>query len=377
MWDTQHAVLFCQSLCMSSFELRLSLPCSQAIWEASDAASWAAAWRSSDSQDDKTSYLVAVKSYLTPQGPRPTRISAFSRVLILHGLMSVAWDMERRQQTALGVVSEGAVGWRHVISTAYDAWKSDFDAYCSAALARNKQLFQRRSAQERSGSSQLQEERDGDVQSRQFLAFAAAYSCLYHAAQAQLNMQFLDVQIYAGARHIVGRPVQQKDYIRSSRIVKRWASTSDSNAPGPSGMAGNAAARAAWHASRLLLDATSNLTDSETMGLFHVPWCLYLATLTCWAVHHARPSRELDDDVDGDDEIVWDPEGDMRKVITEMARAQTCNGLVLPDKRRTTGLVRVMAEVLTKVRWGIIRAGVVVLRGLVPQRLINQYEDIA
>ncbi len=43
MWDTQHAVLFCQSLCMSAFELRLHFPCSQAVWEAPDAASWGAA----------------------------------------------------------------------------------------------------------------------------------------------------------------------------------------------------------------------------------------------------------------------------------------------------------------------------------------------
>lgn len=44
--------------------------------------------------------------------------------------------------------------------------------------------------------------------------------------------------------------------------------------------------------------------------------------------------------------------------------------------RQTTGLVWTMAEILTKTRWEIVQTGVLVLRGLVPQRLINQYEDL-
>lgn len=38
--DVEHAVLFSQSLCMSAFELRTALPCSQAVWEATSAEAW-------------------------------------------------------------------------------------------------------------------------------------------------------------------------------------------------------------------------------------------------------------------------------------------------------------------------------------------------
>ncbi|KAL1959977.1 hypothetical protein VTO42DRAFT_645 [Malbranchea cinnamomea] len=40
MWDTQHAVLISQSLCMSAFEIRSSLPCDPATWEAATAEDW-------------------------------------------------------------------------------------------------------------------------------------------------------------------------------------------------------------------------------------------------------------------------------------------------------------------------------------------------
>ncbi|KAI5919364.1 fungal-specific transcription factor domain-containing protein [Camillea tinctor] len=392
MCDTQHAVLFCQSLCMSAFELRVTLPCSQGVWEAPDAATWASRWRATavttrggevmparNDDDNSVPFLAALKSYLTHQIPRPTQLTGLSRVLLLHGLMSVAWDMQRREQTALGVVDYGGraagaatgEGWRRIISHAYDTWKSDFDAHCSRSAMR--------------GDDENAEEEDLAAQRREMDAFAAAYNTVYHAAQALLHMDFLDVQIYAGARHILGRPVQQKDYLRSSQVVRRWAadlwSVPDEGGAYQGDNDTSPAGTAAWHAARLLLDATDKkLTDSsEGMGLFHVPWCLFLATLTCWAVHHARPRRGAYSD-DGaaemdQDDIVWDPEADMRDLIVNMARTRRRDEFLALGKRSTVGLVWLMADELTKVRWGIIRSGVVVLRGLVPQRLINRYEE--
>ncbi|KAI1192605.1 fungal-specific transcription factor domain-containing protein [Nemania serpens] len=363
MWDTQHAVLFCQSLCMSSFELRITLPCSQEVWEAPDASSWAAAWRSSNSRDEKTSFLPALKSYLNRGLPRPAKLSALSRVLLLHGLMSISWDMQRREQTSLGVVSNHTSNdnWRDSLSTAYDTWKLDFDAHFDASLAHNRTRSE----------PGLAHDDAADLRN-----FATAYSAVYHAAKCLLNMDFLDIQIYAGSRHILGRPVQQKDYVRSSQVVKRWAANAYPGPSEPHFPNSTCVSTSSWHAARLLSEASEGLTESKAMGLFHVPWCLYLATLTCWAAHHAKPSRSFGDDAGmGLDEIVWDPEGDMKTFISSIASNEP-HGAIQPNwQRGTTALAWVMADTLTKVRWGIIHAGVTVLRGLVPQRLINQYED--
>ncbi|KAH8895653.1 hypothetical protein GQ53DRAFT_792267 [Thozetella sp. PMI_491] len=386
MWDTQHAVLFCQSLCMSAFELRLHFPCSQAVWEAPDAGSWAAAWRSSPfaPQPDPAQqpfYLPTLKAYLTPGVSPPTTLNAHARVLVLHGLMSIAWDMQRRDQTALGVVSRGPGSrWRELLAAAYDAWKTDFDEYCVGAT-------------QQWPHQQLGDEEDAsaaeDAQA-EFVAFAAAAKAVYHAAQSLLRMDFLDVQIYAGARHILGRPVQQRDYLHSAQVIKRWAATavaeeSQGTVDRRVGDVRSGAIGAAWHAARMLRDVVP-VADSEAMSsLFHVPWCLYLATLTCWAFHHASPSRgrvplndedEMGVDELDADEMVWDLKGEMDSLISDMAESPD-GPLQLVQKqrkRRTNGLVWLMADILTKVRWGIVHSGVMVLRGLVPMRIINQYE---
>jgi hypothetical protein len=383
MWDTQHAVLFCQSLCMSAFELRCSLPCAQTVWEAPDAESWARAWPSPARQPSSayldpaiigpSMFLPALKYYLTGQsaGASPQSLDALGQVLLLHGLMSIAWDMQRRDQTSLGVVSTtGPASWKDLLSKAYDRWKLDFDSYCQ-------------------GSSLLASCEPGDASGSEWSAFAAAYGAVYHAAQALLHMEFLDVQIYAGARDILGRPVQQQDYVRSSRVVKRWASSSRERA-----------ATATWHGARMLRDLMTGdgscdpggpnkpvMDSPHLISLFHVPWCLYLATLSCWAFHHAKSTRRgrLEDenhwgddeagDSDGSDEIVWDSKKEMHDLVTIMT-SSVRDVMASQGRRRTNGLIWVVADALSKVRWGIVHAGVGVLRGLVPMRLINQYEVV-
>ncbi|KUI59144.1 Zinc finger protein klf1 [Cytospora mali] len=380
MWDTQHAVLFCQSLCMSAFELRCAMPCSQSVWEAPHPEAWASAWQQSSSYPTTSKstvplFLPMVKSYLTPtpggSASHHDGINALSLVLALHGLMSVSWDMQRRDQTSLGVNSIiGTTSWKDLISKAYDRWKVDFDQYCQEAAAASAE--------------------SGEDKSSEWATFAAAYGTIYHSAQALLYMDFLDIQIYAGARHILGRPVQQQDYVRSSKVVKRWAANGRERA-----------ATAAWHAARMLRDVMApniktnqaestgtRLADATHTSLFHVPWCLYLASLACWAFHHAKQGRkrseednhDQDDDSDGsDDEMVWDSQREMEALVVGMAGSGKAESsmrdiLASQGRRGTNGLVWVVADVLSKVRWGIVHGGVVVLRGLVPMRLINQYE---
>ncbi|OCK82677.1 hypothetical protein K432DRAFT_415193 [Lepidopterella palustris CBS 459.81] len=364
MWDTQHAVLFCQSLCMSAFELRSTLPCDQSVWEADSAEYWQQLRKQ---QKPPPLFLSCLKTYLTPGGPpSPKNINALSRVLLLHGLMSVSWDMKRRDQTSLGLMGTSTpIGnWKTRMTSSYDAWKTDFDSYClhytSHLLPTHPSLR------------------------KEFACFTTANNAIYHAAHVILNAEFLDLQIYAGARHILGRPVTRPDYVRSQRIVKRWA-TEDALS----------AATAAWHAACVIRDGVMNLEGFDAMGLFHFPWCLYLCTLTCWAFHHARPSEASASDAgvglgageqqghgataagDDEDEIIWDAKAEMNALISGMT-SQTPEGLAKArGRRRTSGLTAVVAKCLSKVRWAVVHDGMMVLRGLVPWRLINQYESLA
>ena len=419
MWDTQHAVLFCQSLCMSAFELRLNFPCNQHVWEAEDARAWETAWwattppspvrggETGHKMPPQPFYLPTLRAYLTPNGPpAPTELNLHGRVLVLHGLMSIFWDMQRRDQTSLGASVgsvPGAASWRQMISAAYGNWKRDFDSVCSAKLA------------------QAQQQQQPPDLAHEISAYASSANAVYHAAQCLLRMEFLDIQIYAGARSILGRPVQQRDYLRSAQVVKAWAGAAASDlgdddgtpttdrSQTPSTVAaivasssrngllhGSDAAGAVWHAARMIRDVVPDADSDAMASLFHVPWCLYLATLTCWAFYHASPrgglvdtdldDRDFDDDMHSSgeadaDEMVWDSRAEMQTLISGMTASPDAPLRLVGTRhrktlarRRTNGLVWVMADTLTKVRWGIVHAGVIVLRGLVPARLINQYD---
>lgn len=202
---------------------------------------------------------------------------------------------------------------------------------------------------------------------RGFTIFSTANSALYHAAYVVLFSDFLDIQIYAGARHLLGRPVRREDYTRSQRVVKRWANEQRQYA-----------AKAAWHAGHIIKDAVMNLEDFDAGGLFIHPWCLYLATVTVWSYYHARPgSKQNKGSEDDEDEIVWDAQADMNALIGGMTSGtaeQLACSLASNRKTSTAGLTAVVSKQLGKIRWAVVRDGMLVLKGLVPWRLINDVE---
>ncbi|RDW77699.1 hypothetical protein BP6252_05752 [Coleophoma cylindrospora] len=354
LWDTQHAVLFSQSLCMSAFELRVSLPCNPTTWEADSAEEW---WKNYRREID-TSFLTVLKVYVNPGSATPPHhLNALSRLLILHGLMSISWDMKRRDQTALGFVGTEAQERQTRLAQSYDAWKADFDTYCMSMAMTLK---------------------DNASLKREFTQFSTASIAIYHAAHIILNVEILDLQIYAGARHIIGRPVTRADYARSRRMLKQWVNP---------GTGTSAAVKASWHAAHLLRDGIMNLDNWDVNDVFHYPWCLYLATLTCWGFHFAGSDKSSSPSdgselshASGDsmqhDDIVWDAQAEMNALVSGMTSV-TPEGLWrMVGKYPTGGLTAVMAKHLSSVRWAVIHEGMKVLRGLVAERSINEYERL-
>lgn len=215
--------------------------------------------------------------------------------------------------------------------------------------------------------------KDNAALKSEFTRFSTASIAIYHAAHIILNVEILDLQIYAGARHIIGRPVTRTDYDRSCRILKQWAK------PGGS----PAAVKASWHAAHLLRDGIMNLDNWDVNDVFHYPWCLYLATLTCWGFHFAGNDKTDHGngengtvDVIHHDDIVWDAQAEMNALVSRMASV-TPEGLWrMVGKYATSGLTAVMAKHLSSVRWAVVQEGMKVLRGLVAERSINEYESL-
>ncbi|GJP88342.1 C2H2 finger domain transcription factor [Aspergillus niger] len=336
MWDTQHAVLFSQSLCMSAFEIRSALPCSQGTWEACTASDWA---HHASMEPPPRMFLSVLKGYITPSAmARPRDLNTLARIVILHGLMSVSADLKRRDQTTLRAETPERVGaWTRRMGRSYDLWKVDFDADCLAM----KLNFGQHPGEDVAGSR-----RGGGV----FTGLKMAACALYRAAWLALQVEILDLQVAAGAGRILGRTVTEGDRERSRRGLKKWLLGGGEGALG-----------AARQAAKLLEEAVLSLHDWEQTDAFHFPWCLYLATLTCWAFHGG---------VGGEGQGGGERPGE--RVTTDLASLivamTTCGSLgdmaALGGKYDTRGLVRTMAQQLATVRWAVVHDAMKVLVNL-------------
>ena len=338
IWDTQHATLFSQSLCMSAFEIRSSLACDAKTWEADTAQEW---YQSSQREHPQSHqlFLHVLKSYISPthrNSHRPRHLNALSRVLLLHGLMSIGSDLKRRDQTTLRVESPDLVGaWKARMARSLDLWKADFDADCM--------------------SMKLNVMNDLDM--RAFTGRKTSAYALLHTAHITLNVEVLDLQIFAGASHILGRAVTEADRERSRRVVTRWVNEDP-----------RSAAKVARHSSLVLQDAVMNLHDWDDNDAFHYPWCLYLATLGCWAFHlpTSTSSPEQQQADDGDRPLTdAEAKNQMTAVLVGMATSSSLEELCgMAGKFSTKGLVAIMAKQLAMVRWAIVHDAMKVLVNL-------------
>jgi hypothetical protein len=262
------------------------------------------------------------------------------------------------------------------MAACYANWKSDFEAYTSSVL--NSLSF--------------------DPKHRaKFLRFSVANMAVYHTAQLILDVDIIDVQIQAGARHIIGRPVTDVDRARSKTRIQEWMTRDE----------GKSAGNATWHAARLFRDGVRKLENWNVDEMFHYPWCLYLATLVCWTFRNAAvqgtsstsplsdvaisgftsthsgsttssspvvgeitglPSHMEDpDDEDGD----WDSRVEMNALISALTKLDPMKDAFPKEvwevgrKYKTQGLLRCMVKQLNTVRWAVVIEGMIVLRDLV------------
>jgi hypothetical protein len=84
------ASFFRHSPTLSAFQIQLQLPCDEDEWEAPNAQEWA---RLRANSRPPIPFISALKASLMP-GHAPPVLNPFSRIAILHGLLSVAQDLQ-------------------------------------------------------------------------------------------------------------------------------------------------------------------------------------------------------------------------------------------------------------------------------------------
>jgi hypothetical protein len=264
--DTLHACMFGHTADLLPHELRLPLPCDESLWTAKNGEevrrleSTFAMYRIKP-----VNFLDGLKRCLHGYEVQTHRLG---REILLSGLLSVGWHINRREKNLQFVETVPSVQeqarWRSLLLQAFGHWRRSFDE----VLRPNSQY----------GSNGIA-----------LTPNAADPTVLYHFAHLTMNVDIIDCQILTGTRRLLGRRVSDKDRASTAQRMKVWASSALSR-------------HATLHAFKLLRAALCNGFGDRSSSqhrdtaasyscrddpFIYRPWILYLACLTVWVHQYA------------------------------------------------------------------------------------------
>lgn len=335
--DSIHATMFGHSAVMVAHEMRLPLPCDEALWSATSSSEVGRVEASLHSNGVKqTSFLDGLKKTLNGQ---TVRTNSFGRTILMAGLLSVSWHMNQRdlQVSSLGVTQAlgGRDKWRGSLTRAFDFWKQDFDS----SLARPNDLSAPNAYAYSNGAD------DDNV--------FEARTVLHHLAHMAMHVDIVDCQIYAGAPRLLGRSITPQDYNGAQRRMKEvWA---------PTARARDATFYALRFLSNVIVSGHHSLNPSSNMPIAYTarddvllnrPWVLYFATLIVWSYGFALDGPiKQPYQLNTYDEKVRDMTGYLKRVGGVRAPDDLAK---LTDRNACLGLLIVMREMFRKTRWELL-----------------------
>ncbi|KAF3804333.1 hypothetical protein GCG54_00000685 [Colletotrichum gloeosporioides] len=270
MLDIIHAAMFGHTADMAPHEIRLPLPCDDALWTAATPD----VFRQLDGNYrmygiKQVSFLDGLKSALHGQ---EVKTHTFGRMIIMSGLLSVGWHLSHRESHLKWLdlrtpSTETHDGWKKILLRAFDEWKESFDKAVGA--------------NDTPDAPGQPSSPNGPIHS------AAA---LYHLAYISLHVDIVDCQVYAGAKRLVGRKVSTRDHSNAVARMRTWSNAASTR-------------QAVLHSFKLLYRVlvdqrgpkrrTSSFGSlPEPVSVFyscrtepdpHRPWIMYYAALTIWS----------------------------------------------------------------------------------------------
>ncbi|KAI5306421.1 hypothetical protein KEM56_000982 [Ascosphaera pollenicola] len=345
--DSLHATMFGHSVKMVVHGLKLSLPCHEALWQASSAIEAAQVQHELSCLDPEmtrpTMFLVALKKALNGNKVKTT---AFGQTIIMSGLLSVSWNLTQRdiQAQSLGITG-GRDEWRKTLLRAFDHWVEEYDEAMRESAV-NPLLA-------------------ADYPRNRNTAFGSR-NVLHHLAHIASHIDAIDCQRFAGAGCLMNRYTTPSVYQATVRRMLEWAKK-------PS------ARDATYHALKLLygiyiLEGEGNGTTLPRLAeyrakydnLSHRPWTIYFAMLTIWAYGFA-----LDGPLEGNMSYarnngvptypppdIQTAEGQRRDMFAFLMRAGSVVDPaeldIMPARNHCLGLLFVVRESLSNTRWELL-----------------------
>jgi Fungal specific transcription factor domain len=347
--DSTHATMFGHSAVMVAHEMRLPLPCDEALWGATSSAEVGRVEASLHANGIKQiTFLDGLKKTLNGA---TVRTNSFGRTVLMAGLLSVSWHMNQRdlQVSSLGVSQAlgGRDKWRGSLTRAFDLWKQDFDT----SLAQNATNHQ--------GSSSY----DYATKMAQDENVFEARTVLHHLAHMAMHVDIVDCQIFAGAGRLLGRNILPQDYTSANRRMKDWA---------PTARARDATFYALKFLTQVLLpeviEGPNPALSSDQMPysarndfLLNRPWVLYFAALIVWSYGYA-----LEGPISPQEAQLITPEQkqrSMRDYLSRMGTIQNPDALIaMRGRNGCVGMLLVLQDMFQKTRWELLHEAVKLLK---------------
>lgn len=348
--DSTHATMFGHSTVMVAHEMRLPLPCDEALWNATNSAEVGRIEASLHANGVKPiSFLEGLKRTLNAQ---EVRTNSFGRTILMAGLLSVSWHMNQRdlQVNSLGVSQAlgGRDKWRGSLTRAFDLWKTDFDR----SLARHTDNIP---------TPYVYSEKKEDN-----IIFQGR-TVLHHLAHMAMHVDIVDCQIFARAKRLLGRTIGAQDLNSAQRRMKdNWAPTAK-------------ARDATWYALRFLCNALLPEENSNIHSgyedppfdysarddvLLNRPWVMYFAALIVWCYGYA-----LEGPTTASVPAAYDFEEqvrDMRAYLRRLGVVRSPEDLKsMRGFNGCTGMLMVLHTVFEKTRWELLHEAALLLNNCI------------
>jgi hypothetical protein len=337
--DSIHATMFGHSAVMVAHEMRLPLPCDEALWSATSSSEVGRVEHTLSQNGVKPmSFLDGLKKTLNGQ---TVRTNSFGRTILMAGLLSVSWHMNQRdlQVSSLGVTTAlgGRDKWRGSLTRAFDFWKQDFDS----SLSRPNDHAGPNAFGYSNGIDD-----DNVFESR---------TVLHHLAHMAMHVDIVDCQIYAGAPRLLGRSITPQDYNGAQRRMKEiWA---------PTARARDATFYALRFLSNVMVAGDHSLNPNAPASagfsysarddyLLNRPWVLYFATLIVWSYGFALdgPVKEPYSLPTYDNKV-----RDMVLYLERVGGVASPEGLIKTNNRNAClGLLIIMRDMFRTTRWELL-----------------------
>ncbi|KAK9460186.1 fungal-specific transcription factor domain-containing protein [Lipomyces oligophaga] len=200
--DVLHSVMFGHSLLMDAHEMRLSLPCDDAIWDSVD-----------DGRQlliDKPpvlSFLGGLKMILNQQS---VEVDGLGRLALICGLMSLSVKMveQVRQMSSIGWGGAFRDSWVPTIGAAYDFWIDDY------------KLQKRRDDKKAAAVAALSAEDESPSYS-----MIPMFLFLHHVAKVSIHVSRYDLHAFCGDSRLLGRSTLKQDFHTAKSRIYDWAHT--------------------------------------------------------------------------------------------------------------------------------------------------------